>query len=211
MLMFRRHAFRGDNPEPAGEIKFIPCRTAQFTGTDEQQGNQPQGAPHREIAVMPLKVQHNLTEFPGVERGGSVPCLSGTQRSGQVFRGVPRGLAGGDGIAAYLAADIRQPASSAQFPGLPQRFDGAHNVLGGNVCHGLAAEDGKEIFRHPPHHEGAIAVFTVKGFPLVPFHSHGLERSVGGGCPCGLPVFRRVDAGLEQGLGFIPALPCGAE
>ena len=160
---------------------------------------------------MPLKVQHNLAEFPGVKRGGSVPCLSGTQRRGQFFRGVPRGLAGGDGIAAYLAAHIRQPAASAQFPGLPQRFDGTHNVLGGNVCHGLAAEDGKEIFRHPPHHEEAIAVFTVKGFPLVPFHSHGLERSIGGRCPRGLPVFRRVNAVLEQSLGFIPALPCGAE
>ena len=78
MLIFRRHALRGDNPESAGEIKFVPFGTAQFTGTDEQQGNQSQGAPHREIAVMPLKVQHNLAEFPGVKRGGSVPCLSGT-------------------------------------------------------------------------------------------------------------------------------------
>lgn len=125
------HAAQRNSPERTNSREPAAGRTAQ------------------EIAVMPLKVQHNLTEFPGVERGGSVPCLSGTQRSGQVFRGVPRGLAGGDGIAAYLAADIRQPASSAQFPGLPQRFDGAHNVLGGNVCHGLAAEDGKEIFRHP--------------------------------------------------------------
>ena len=39
MLMFRRHALRGDNPESAGEIKFVPFGTAQFTGTDEQQGN----------------------------------------------------------------------------------------------------------------------------------------------------------------------------
>ena len=162
MLIFRRHALRGDNPESAGEIKFVPFGTAQFTGTDEQQGNQSQGAPHREIAVMPLKVQHNLTELSGVERGGSVSCLSGTQRRGQFFRSVPRSVAGGDGIAAYLAADIRQSAASAQFPGLPQRLNGAHNVLGGNIRHGLAAEDGKEIFRHSPHHEGAI---YSEGFP----------------------------------------------
>ena len=78
MLIFRCHALRGDNPESAGEIKFVPFGTAQFTGTDEQQGNQSQGTSYREIAVMPLKIQHNLAEFSGVERGGSVACLSGT-------------------------------------------------------------------------------------------------------------------------------------
>ena len=160
---------------------------------------------------MSLKVQHNLAEFSGIERGGSVSRLPGTQRRGQFFRGVPRSLAGGDGIAAYLAAHICQSAASAQFSGLPQRFNGVHNVLGGNVRHGLGAEGREEIFRHSSQHEGTIAVFTVKGFPFVPFHSHGLERSVGGRCSCGLPVFRRVNAVLEQGLGFIPALPCGAE
>ena len=139
----------GDNQESAGEIKFVPFGSRNSPERTNSRGNQSQGAPHWEIAVMPLKVQHNLAEFPGVKRGGSVALsVWNANDAGSSSVASRAALAGGDGIGAYRP-HISRPAASAQFPGLPQRFDGTHNVLGGNVCHGLAAEDRTEIFSHP--------------------------------------------------------------